>query len=57
VHDYYTRRAAGGGDFNMLKNKRVVKILEKDMVEIIADYIIKNKEIKPATISNIRILK
>lgn len=44
-------RASGGGDFDMFKNKPVVKEIRQDMVELISNYIQKHKTIK-ATITN-----
>ena len=38
-------RAAGGGGFTMLKDAKTVKEIQKNVVEIIADYIIRNKAI------------
>src|SRR5699024_3673541 len=32
-------RASGGGDFDMFKNKPVVKEIQQDMVELISNYI------------------
>ncbi|TYR78870.1 bifunctional metallophosphatase/5'-nucleotidase [Priestia megaterium] len=38
-------RASGGGEFEMFKNKPVVKEIQIDMTEIIAEYILKRKVI------------
>ena len=39
-------RAGGGGEYGMFKNKPVIKEINIDMAELIADYIIKEKVIK-----------
>lgn len=44
-------RASGGGNFDMFKNKPIVKVIGQDMVELISRYIQKHKIIK-ATITN-----
>lgn len=44
-------RASGGGDFDMFKNKPIVKEIKQDMVELISNYIQKHKTIQ-ATITN-----
>jgi len=45
-------RASGGGDFDMFKNKPVVKEIKQDMVELISNYIQKQKTIKAAVTTN-----
>ncbi|UJL45253.1 bifunctional metallophosphatase/5'-nucleotidase [Virgibacillus sp. NKC19-16] len=45
-------RASGGGNFDMLKNKPVVKEIQQDMVELISNYIQKHKTIKAAITNN-----
>ncbi|MFC0417522.1 bifunctional metallophosphatase/5'-nucleotidase [Cytobacillus solani] len=36
-------RASGGGDFHMFQNKPVIKEIQTDMTELIADYFLKRK--------------
>ncbi len=48
-------RATGGGDFEMFKNKPVVKEIQRDMVELISDYFNKYKTIQATTTKNFTI--
>ncbi len=48
-------RAAGGGNFTMFKNQTVVKSIEKDMVEILSNFIETKKVIKLNDNNNITI--
>ncbi|QVK21031.1 bifunctional metallophosphatase/5'-nucleotidase [Mycoplasmatota bacterium] len=50
-------RAAGGGNYTMFKNKKVIRTVEKDMVDIIADYILKYKVINLERVNNIKLVK
>ncbi|WP_096154926.1 bifunctional metallophosphatase/5'-nucleotidase [Bacillus sp. FJAT-45066] len=45
-------RAGGGGDYHMYKGKKVVKDITLDMSELIANYILKHKEIEATTNNN-----
>ncbi len=59
---YYTMvvnnyRLAGGGNYNILKSCEVIKDDGKEMVEIIAEYIIKNSPLKIQHRNNITIIK
>jgi 2',3'-cyclic-nucleotide 2'-phosphodiesterase/3'-nucleotidase len=48
-------RAGGGGNFNMFKNKPVVKEIQKDMAELLTDYILERKKIYPSCDYNWRV--
>lgn len=48
-------RAAGGGKYDMYANAKVIKTVERDMVDIIADYIKMKKVIELGNINNIKI--
>lgn len=48
-------RAAGGGNFKMFKNKKVLKTYDKDMVDVLSSYISKRKTIQLNTTNNIKI--
>lgn len=48
-------RASGGGNFFMLKDSPTVKEIQTTMVDILANYIIKNKVIDFTPINNIKI--
>ncbi|MBP3892294.1 MAG: bifunctional metallophosphatase/5'-nucleotidase [Solobacterium sp.] len=50
-------RAAGGGGFEMLKNAPTVKEIQKNVVEIIADYIQNHPEISFEEVHNIEVIK
>ncbi len=50
-------RATGGGNFNMIKNAPVVKEISSSMVELLADYIMKNKVIDFEPVNNITVEK
>lgn len=50
-------RAAGGGNFTMFKQQPIVKTIEKDMVEILSNYISNKKEVSLNQVSNITIIK
>jgi 5'-nucleotidase/2',3'-cyclic-nucleotide 2'-phosphodiesterase/3'-nucleotidase len=50
-------RAAGGGEFTMFVGLEVTTEIQKDMVEIIADYIMKKKVINVVNANNIRVIK
>lgn len=45
-------RASGGGDFEMFKNKPVLKEIQQDMVEIISNYFTKHNIIQATTTRN-----
>lgn len=49
-------RASGGGNFNMYKNKKVIKDIQQDMVELIANYIQKHKVIDIPNDKNVKII-
>lgn len=49
-------RAGGGGNYDMFKNKRVVKEIQKDAVQLISDYFEKHGTIQ-ATLTNNFIVK
>jgi 2',3'-cyclic-nucleotide 2'-phosphodiesterase/3'-nucleotidase len=44
-------RASGGGEYSMFKEKKIVKEIQIDMVELLADYI-KEKSVITATLNN-----
>lgn len=50
-------RATGGGNYNMIKNAPVVKEISSSMVELLADYIMKNKVIDFEPVNNITVEK
>ncbi len=50
-------RAAGGGDFDMLKKAKVIKIIDESMVNIIYEYLKKNQELIIKHHDNIKIIK
>jgi len=45
-------RASGGGNFEMFKNKPVVKEIQRDMVELISEYLNKHKTIQATKTRN-----
>ncbi len=49
-------RAAGGGNFTMFQNKKIIKTIEKDMVEVLSNYISNKKILTLKKESNIKIL-
>jgi 2',3'-cyclic-nucleotide 2'-phosphodiesterase/3'-nucleotidase len=49
-------RAAGGGGFEFIKEAKIVKTIEVDIVEILANYIIKHKNVKIDHKPNITII-
>jgi len=49
-------RAGGGGEFDMVKDGEVVKDIQKDMVECIADYILANPNIQIDHKDNITVI-
>ncbi|PWW19898.1 2',3'-cyclic-nucleotide 2'-phosphodiesterase/3'-nucleotidase [Cytobacillus oceanisediminis] len=49
-------RAAGGGGYTMFKDKPVVKEIQTDMAELLANYFLEKKEIKPSLNHNWRVL-
>ncbi len=48
-------RATGGGNYDMFKNKPVIKEIQKDMVELIHAYFDKHKTVKINTKSNFEV--
>lgn len=50
-------RAGGGGDFEMVHEGKTVHVDQKDMVEAIAEYILKDPEIKINHRENITVIK
>jgi len=50
-------RGNGGGNYYMYKGKPVVKEILTDMVELIANYIGRNREITIPDIKNIQVIK
>ena len=50
-------RAAGGGDFYMLKDAPTVKVYTSDMVEVLAEYIMTHKVIDFEPVNNIRVIR
>jgi 2',3'-cyclic-nucleotide 2'-phosphodiesterase/3'-nucleotidase len=50
-------RAGGGGNFPMFKDKRVVKEIQIDMTELIANYILKRKTIHATCDGNWKVTK
>ena len=49
-------RAAGGGDFTSIKNARTLKEIQRNVVEVIAEYIEKHKVIDFEEIHNIKVV-
>ena len=50
-------RAAGGGNFNMLKEAPIVKVVERPMVELIADWLKEHKVVDFEPVNNIQVIK
>jgi len=50
-------RSAGGGEFTMFPGLEIVADIQKDMVEVIADYIMKKKIINVVNTNNITVKK
>ncbi|MGM0753689.1 MAG: bifunctional metallophosphatase/5'-nucleotidase [Bacillota bacterium] len=49
-------RAGGGGEYTMFKNKPMIKEIQIDMTELIADYFLKHKTIKAACNHNWKVV-
>ena len=49
-------RAAGGGDYDMLKNAPTIMEIQRSAVELIAEYIEKEKEIDFEPVNNINVV-
>ena len=49
-------RAAGGGGFTSIKNAKTVKDIQRNVVEIIAEYIEKHKVIDFEEVHNIKVV-
>ncbi|MBO7677466.1 MAG: 5'-nucleotidase C-terminal domain-containing protein, partial [Erysipelotrichaceae bacterium] len=49
-------RAAGGGDFDMLKNAPTVKEIQRSVVELLGEYIEKEKVIDFEPVDNINVV-
>ncbi|MFE8701398.1 bifunctional metallophosphatase/5'-nucleotidase [Cytobacillus sp. FJAT-54145] len=49
-------RAGGGGDYHMYKDKPVIKDIQIDMTELIADYILKRKTIEATCNDNWKVI-
>ena len=49
-------RASGGGDYDMLKNAETIQELSKDMVELLAEYIMKCKVIDFPAENNVHVI-
>ncbi len=49
-------RAAGGGNFNMIKTAPIVKEIQNSMVEILAEYIMKHPVIDFEPVNNIQVI-
>ncbi|GAA0287520.1 2',3'-cyclic-nucleotide 2'-phosphodiesterase/3'-nucleotidase [Gracilibacillus halotolerans] len=49
-------RASGGGDFDMFKDKPIVKDIRQDMVELICEYIQKHETIKATIHPNFKVV-
>ncbi|WP_102272042.1 bifunctional metallophosphatase/5'-nucleotidase [Cytobacillus massiliigabonensis] len=49
-------RASGGGDFHMFQNKPVIKEIQTDMTELIADYFLKRKVVYADNDKNWRVI-
>jgi 2',3'-cyclic-nucleotide 2'-phosphodiesterase/3'-nucleotidase len=50
-------RAGGGGDYEMFKDKPVIKDIQTDMTEILADYFLKRKTVIASCNGNWRVVK
>ncbi|MCA1065013.1 bifunctional UDP-sugar hydrolase/5'-nucleotidase [Rossellomorea sp. AcN35-11] len=50
-------RAGGGGEYTMFKNKPVIKQIQIDMTELIADYFLKHKTIHASCNHNWKVVK
>jgi 2',3'-cyclic-nucleotide 2'-phosphodiesterase/3'-nucleotidase len=48
-------RAGGGGDYEMFKDKPVIKDIQTDMTEILADYFLKRKTVIASCDGNWRV--
>lgn len=49
-------RAGGGGNFDMFKDKPVIKEIQTDMTELLADYLLKRKTVYPSCNHNWRVI-
>jgi 2',3'-cyclic-nucleotide 2'-phosphodiesterase / 3'-nucleotidase len=49
-------RAGGGGEYNMFKNKKIIKEIQIDMTELIADYFLNHQTIKAACNHNWKVV-
>lgn len=49
-------RASGGGEYTMFKGKKIVKEIPIDMSELIADYMLKKKEVMAAVNDNWKVI-
>ncbi|MCM3768595.1 bifunctional UDP-sugar hydrolase/5'-nucleotidase [Neobacillus niacini] len=49
-------RAGGGGDYEMFKDRPVIKEIQTDMTEILANYLLKRKIVYPSCNHNWRVL-
>lgn len=49
-------RAGGGGDFEMFKDKPVIKEIQTDMTEILADYFLKRKTVEASCNHNWKVI-
>lgn len=49
-------RAAGGGGYTMFKNKPVVKEIQTDMTELLANYFLEKKKVTPSLNNNWRVV-
>ena len=50
-------RAAGGGDFDMIRPCKVLQDIQEDVVDIIRDYILEKKEVEVKHRENIKVVK
>ena len=49
-------RAGGGGEYAMFKNKKIIKEIQTDMAELLANYFLKHKKIKATCNENWKII-
>jgi 2',3'-cyclic-nucleotide 2'-phosphodiesterase/3'-nucleotidase len=49
-------RAGGGGNFDMFKDKPVIKEIQTDMTELLADYLLERKIVYPSCNHNWRVI-
>jgi 2',3'-cyclic-nucleotide 2'-phosphodiesterase / 3'-nucleotidase len=49
-------RAGGGGDYTMFKNKTIIKEIQTDMTELLANYFLKYNTVKATVNHNWKVI-